>query len=155
MSHPLSKRYGLSETPCVSRTDCLSELGRVRMGNIPPRSWWIRPLEPRKYFERCSTAVLVFILESTRRFLKSGRDSTGSVAETTSRTGARNVRPAQRSRGPIINNITSVRLSKEQMTSYAIRNQEATTVATTQSDNGISRFGTTPLNPQSGGMIQS
>ena len=37
--------------------------------------------------------VLVLILELTRRFLKLGRNFTGSVAEKTSKVGARNVRP--------------------------------------------------------------
>ena len=36
VERPASKRYGLSGTPCVSRTHYLSELGKVRMGNIPP-----------------------------------------------------------------------------------------------------------------------
>ena len=42
--------------------------------------------------------VLVLISESTRYFLKSGRDSTGSVIEKKSKTGASNVRPARQSR---------------------------------------------------------
>ena len=42
--------------------------------------------------------VLVLISESTRYFLKSGRDSTGSVIEKMSKTGASNLRPAPRSR---------------------------------------------------------
>ena len=32
--HLLSRRYGLNETPYMSRTDCLSQLGKVQMGGI-------------------------------------------------------------------------------------------------------------------------
>ena len=108
------------------------------------------------------------ISESTRRFLKSGTDSTGSVVEKMSRTGARNVRPVQvsRDRGqqynvgspferipvdiagpfPVTEDankyimVVSDYFSKWPE-SYAISNQEATTVATTPIDNWISRYG--------------
>ena len=72
-NHSLSKSYEVSASPYVSRMDCLSELGKVRMRNIPPCSWWFRPSESRKYFEKCTTGALVLILKSTRRFLKLGR----------------------------------------------------------------------------------
>ena len=43
----------------------------------------------------------MFILESTRRFLKLGRDFTGSIVEKTSRAGAKSVRAVQRSKPKI------------------------------------------------------
>ncbi|KAJ3649655.1 hypothetical protein Zmor_021383 [Zophobas morio] len=46
--------------------------------------------------------VLVLILESTRRFPKLGRDSTGSVAGKTSRVGTRSVGPVGRVKRPKI-----------------------------------------------------
>ena len=75
-SHPLSRHYRLSGTVYVSRTDCLSEQTRKQ----PSCSRCFRPSETRKYFERY-TGVQVLILESTRRFLKLGRDFSGSVVE--------------------------------------------------------------------------
>ena len=39
MSHLLSRRYRLNGNPCRSRTDCLSEPGKVRMEDMSLCSW--------------------------------------------------------------------------------------------------------------------
>ena len=75
-------------------------------------SWGFQPPESRKYFGRCPKGVLVLILVSTTRFQKLGRDSTGSVADKTSRAGARSVGPVRRLKDRC-NQTTSVRLLEE------------------------------------------
>ena len=58
----------------------------------------IPAIKTKEALREMHMVVLVLILESTRRFLKSGRDSTGSVVEKMLRAGARNVRAVRLSR---------------------------------------------------------
>ena len=45
-----------TETHCMSRTDCLRRPAKTRIGNM----------SPRKYFEKCTTRILMLILKSTK-----------------------------------------------------------------------------------------